>query len=95
MPLKVELFSSPGCQKCRHARALLQELVDELGENSLQPRYIDVVEELDRAVELGVLSIPAIAIDNELVFSTLPSRERLRSELLERVHRLTAAGHQE
>ncbi|HEN47038.1 MAG TPA: thioredoxin family protein [Mizugakiibacter sp.] len=40
-----------------------------------------MLDELDYAVELGVLSTPAIAIDGELVFSGLPSVRKLRAAL--------------
>jgi len=36
-------------------------------------------------VELGVMSSPAIAIDGELVFSSLPNPAKLRSELDKRL----------
>ncbi len=42
-----------------------------------QWREIDPVEELDYAVELGVLTLPAVAIDGKLVFSSLPTAEQL------------------
>jgi protein-disulfide isomerase len=40
-------------------------------------------------VALGVLSTPAIAIDGELVFGSLPPPAKLRAEL---TARLSAAG---
>jgi len=43
-----------------------------------------VLDELDRAVELGVLTLPAIAIDGELVFAKLPSPEAFVRELMRR-----------
>ncbi len=81
MTIKVEVFSSPGCSKCAHAKAVLQRLVGEIGENAIQWREVNILEELDYAVGLGVLSTPAVAIDGELVFATLPSAGRLRTEL--------------
>ena len=43
----------------------------------LEWRSLNVLEELDYAVELGVLSLPAIAIDGELVFAALPTPKQL------------------
>ncbi len=43
-----------------------------------------MLNEMDYAVERGVLSLPAIVIDGELVFSALPSPQQLRAALLRR-----------
>jgi len=85
MTIKVEVFSSPGCGKCGHAKDVLRKLADEIGAEQISWRDINILEELDYAVELGVLSTPSIAIDDELVFSSLPSAKKLRGELLSRL----------
>ncbi len=84
-PIKVEVFSSPGCAKCGRIRPVLQLLVDELGAERIEWREINVLDELDYAVALGVLSLPAIAIDGELAFRTHPSTRALRQVLEERI----------
>lgn len=85
MSLKIEVFSSPGCGKCGHAKDVLRKLADELGGESINWREVNILEELDHAVSLGVLSTPSIAINDELVFSSLPSVKKLRTELLSRL----------
>lgn len=87
MSIKVEVFSSPGCGKCGHAKEVLKKLVAELGGNSITFREVNILEELDYAVELGVLSTPSIAINDELVFTSLPSAKKLRNELLRRLNK--------
>jgi len=79
--LKIEVFSSPGCGKCGHAKEVLRTLADELGGEKVQWREVNILDEMDHAIELGVLSTPSIAINNELVFSSLPSAKKLRVEL--------------
>lgn len=86
MVIKIEVFSSPGCGKCGHATAVLRKLVAELGAERINWREVNILEELDYAVELGVLSTPSIAIDNELVFTSLPNANKLRCELLARLN---------
>lgn len=56
-------------------------MVAELGNERIEWREVSVIEELDYAVELGVLSTPAIAVNGRLVFPTLPSAKRLRAAL--------------
>lgn len=87
MSIKVEAFSSPGCGRCAQARDTLKAVVEELGKKRVTWRDVNILEEMDYAVELGILSPPAIAIDGELVFPALPSPSRLRAELIKRVEK--------
>jgi glutaredoxin len=83
--VKVEVFSSPGCGKCAQAKTVLKAVVEALGTDKVAWRDVNILEEIDYAVELGVMSSPAIAIDGELVFSSLPSADKLRAELSRRL----------
>lgn len=83
--IKLEVFSSPGCGKCAQAKAVLKALTEELGADKVSWRDINILEEMDYAVVLGVMSSPAIAIDGSLVYSSLPSTEKLRLELAKRL----------
>ena len=47
-------------------------------------REVNVLDELDYAVELGVLTLPAVVIDGELVFASLPSPLELRDAIAQR-----------
>ncbi len=80
MKVKVEVFSSPGCGKCGHAKEVLRRIAQNMA-GGIEWREVNVLEEMDYAVALGVLSTPAIAIDGELVFSGLPSAAKLRAAL--------------
>lgn len=86
-PTKVELFHAPGCAACDAARGALKAAALEEAAD-LVWRDVDVLDELDHAVELGVLTLPAIAIDGQLVFASLPTPAELRSA----VARLRSAG---
>lgn len=88
MTIKVEVFYTPGCDKCAQAKETLKTIVEKLGEDRITWRDVNVLEEIDYAVEIGVLSPPAIAIDGALVFPALPSAERFNRELLNRLERL-------
>jgi thioredoxin len=88
--IKVEVFSSPGCSSCGQVFDLLQTITQELGTERIEWREVNVLDELDYAVELGVLSMPAIAIDGELVFKSHPSAGKLREALEARLQVRTA-----
>ncbi len=82
MTVKIEVINSPGCKKCAGA---LQELravaMSVLGAGNLTWREVNVLEELDFAVALGVLTMPAIAVNGELKFSSLPTAAQFRTLL--------------
>lgn len=81
--MKIELFSSPGCSQCAAAQSALHEAAKQAVQ-ALEWREVNVLDELDYAVQLGVLTLPAIAIDGDLVFASLPSPAQLRAALLRR-----------
>jgi len=81
--MMVEFFFTNGCGRCADERLALRRAAEALIPN-LDWRDVDVVVELDHAVALGVLTLPALAIDGELVFSGLPSERRWRQELCRR-----------
>ena len=64
---------------------MLKAIVEEIGQDRITWRDVNILEEMDYAVELGVMSSPAIAIDGRLAFSSLPSPDKLRAELNKRL----------
>ncbi len=81
--MKVELFYTQGCARCASSRQELQGVLTRISPDSSW-QDIDVLKSIDYAVELGVLSLPAIAIDGQLVFSTLPTTAQFERELQSR-----------
>ena len=88
--IQVEVFSSPGCSRCGQVFDILQTITRELGAERIEWREVNVLDELEYAVELGVLSMPAIAIDGELVFKSHPTAGKLREVLETRLQAQTA-----
>lgn len=84
--MKVELIYAPGCAECMTAKVDLRSAA-EAAVAGVEWTEINVLDALDYAVELGVLTLPALAIDGALVFAALPTPAQLRQELLKR------AGH--
>lgn len=65
---------------CVHAKEALKRVADEIGTGRIEWREVKVLE-MDHAVALGVLSTPAIAIDDKLVFIALPPAKKLRQAI--------------
>ena len=81
--MKLELFYAKGCEKCASGRENLKQTAIE-ADPELQWIELDVMDNLDYAVELGVLTLPALAIDGTLAFTSLPTPKQL----------IDAMGHQ-
>lgn len=82
--MKVELFQTPACKSCTDARDALKSAAQD-AVPGLAWRDVDVSKEIDYAVELGVMSLPAVAVDGQLAFSSLPTPAQLIAELARRV----------
>lgn len=81
--MKVELFYAVGCRQCATAREVLKTAAEQTISDLIW-REVDVQKEMDYAVEVGVLNLPAVAIDGELAFSSLPTAAQLATELQRR-----------
>ncbi|MDE1988840.1 MAG: thioredoxin family protein [Betaproteobacteria bacterium] len=79
--MRIELFQVPGCARCDSAKAELQCIAETHG---VEWSEVNALNELDRAVDLGVLTLPALVIDGVLAFAALPTPAALRQELKRR-----------
>ena len=82
--MKVELFYTPGCEKCADGKDKLKALATDLVPGLVWSE-LNVLNKFDYAVEVGVLTLPSIAIDGEVLFSSLPTVRQLRRELIKRI----------
>lgn len=82
--MKVELFYTDGCGSCTASKGELQASVMDAVPDVVW-REVDPLQELDYAIELGVASLPSVAIDGKLVFTSLPTAEHLRKAVLARL----------
>lgn len=81
--MKIEIFYTPGCSECVAAQAELRKVALE-SVHDLEWRELNVLDDLDYAVELGVLTLPSIVVNGELVFTSMPTVSQLREALLKR-----------
>ena len=88
--MKIELFQAAGCSSCADSRDALKSIAEEMVP-ALLWRDVDIMEEFDYAVEIGVMSLPAVAVDGRLAFSSLPTPAQWKKELERRA--LGGTGH--
>ena len=81
--MKVELFYSPGCSACGDRQAELRTVAQEAIKD-VEWREVNILDNVDHAVELGVVTLPSIVIDGEVVFASMPTVVQLRKALIAR-----------
>ena len=85
--IKVELIAAAGCSKCDGARSELKAAAESVAKDRMIWREVNVLDEIDYVVSLGVLTLPAVAIDGALVFKSLPSAAEMQGEIARRLER--------
>jgi glutaredoxin len=63
----IELFSSTGCQDCDAVKELLNQIITRY--TGVDVEIVDIGEDVDRAEEYGIISVPSIVINGELYFT--------------------------
>ena len=83
MAIEIQILTAPGCTTCYQAKALVQKFVEQEARDftGLSYRTIDVVESPEIGAQYGVLSIPAIVINDTLAFRGVPKEKALRKKL--------------
>ena len=83
MTIEIKILTAPGCKTCDHAKGLVQKIVKQWGQDfpELSCRTIDVVKSPDIGARYGILSTPAIIINDTLAFRGVPSEKALREQL--------------
>ena len=81
MSVTIELLHIPGCMRCADSRVALRQAAQAVARDELIWRDLNVIEHMDYAVSLGVVTLPALAINGHLTFSSLPTPDQLRRAL--------------
>lgn len=81
----VEVLTASGCARCQKAKEISKMVIADYPEANIHYCEVNVVEAIDYAVELGVISTPAIALNGELVFTSTPSAKQLRQAIRKRL----------
>ena len=78
--MKIEVLHASGCASCRQELSTLRQAAEGV-DPAVEWHELDILQSIDYAVELGVLRPPAVAIDGELVFFSLPHPEQLAAAM--------------
>ena len=82
--MKIEVLHAKGCEKCMRDLEGLRTAAQQVDAN-VEWKELDIEHSLDYAVDLGILKPPAVAIDGELVFTSLPTPDVLSTWMRSRL----------
>lgn len=82
--MRIDVLRATGCAKCLRETPELRAAAEAVDPN-VEWRELDIVQAIDYAVELGVLKPPAVAINGELVFHSLPTTKALTAAMQSRL----------
>ena len=83
MGIEIIILTAPGCTTCGQAKAVVQKIVEQAGQEftGLSYRTTDVADYPEIGTRYGILSTPAIIINDKLAFRGVPKEKALRKKL--------------
>ncbi len=81
----IEILHIKGCPDCTEVIKMVREITDDLKDFSdkIDLRILDIFENNQRVIELGMYKCPAIAINGNLQYvGSVPLRNELRNFIL-------------
>ena len=83
MSIEILILTAPGCVTCGKAIATVEKIIEQHGKEfpGLSYRTVDVAESPEIGIKYGVLSTPAIVINDTLAFRGVPKVKALRKKL--------------
>lgn len=82
MVVKIEVFTSPTCPYCPMAVEVVEEAKKDLGD-SIEIEKVDIMEDREKAVNYGLMAVPAIAMNGVVKFVGAPGKEELMAAIKE------------
>ncbi|MEG3224666.1 MAG: thioredoxin [Methanobacteriales archaeon Met13] len=84
MVVKVEVFTSPSCPYCPMAVEVVEEVKKEMPDD-LEVEKIDIMVDREKAIEYGLMAVPAIALNGVVKFVGAPGIDELLAAIREEV----------
>jgi len=81
-PVKIEMFYTLMCPSCKSLKKILKEVLPEFGDQFIYSKTLaNGPMGIIRSMKLGIHAVPALLIDDRIVFRSVPSKSELISEL--------------
>ncbi len=82
MAIKIEVFTSPSCPYCPMAIEVVDAVKKEM-EDAIEVEKIDIMKDREKAIEYGLMAVPAVAINGVVKFVGAPEKEDLKNAIQE------------
>lgn len=82
MVVKVEVFTSPSCPYCPMAIEVVDEVKKDMP-NDIEVEKIDIMQDREKAINYGLMAVPAIALNEVVRFVGAPTKEELLKAIKE------------
>lgn len=80
-PINIELFSASDCNRCLQVATMINRVLQEFPRENIGFRKVNVLDEIDYAVSVGVIMTPAVAINSKLLLRSAPGEKSFRRSL--------------
>jgi len=82
LPIKIELFYTLSCPNCEILQRMLDEILPPFGDKFvLKKTMANAPLGMIKTMRLGIHSVPALLINNEIVFKQVPTKHELMNKL--------------
>jgi len=82
MAVKIEVFTSPSCPYCPMAIEVVDAVKKEM-QDAIEVEKIDIMKDREKAIEYGLMAVPAVAINGVVKFVGAPEKEDLKNAIQE------------
>jgi small redox-active disulfide protein 1 len=82
MVVKIEVFTSPSCPYCPMAIEVVDAVKKEMHDD-IEVEQIDIMQDREKAIEYGLMAVPAVAINGTVKFVGAPEKNELKTAIQE------------
>jgi len=82
MSVKIEVFTSPSCPYCPMAIEVVDAVKKEM-QDDIEVEKIDIMKDREKAIEYGLMAVPAVAINGVVKFVGAPEKDDLKNAILD------------
>lgn len=82
MSVKIEVFTSPSCPYCPMAIEVVDAVKKEMHDD-IEVEKIDIMQDREKAIEYGLMAVPAVAINGVVKFVGAPEKEDLKNAIMD------------
>lgn len=80
--IQIEMFYTLTCPNCRIMKHMLDDVLPQFGNKfECKKSNASLPIGMIRSMKLGIHAVPALLVDNEIVFRSVPSKEELIKKL--------------